>query len=59
MQGWCNGSTRVSKAFSLGSNPSLCVLLRDLTEEAYKRLIDLAIEVGSTPTASANLEAIK
>lgn len=31
------GSTRVSKAFGLGSNPSLCVLLRAPTREAYRK----------------------
>lgn len=34
-----NGSTGVSKAFGLGSNPSLCVLLRDLTNKAYTHLV--------------------
>jgi hypothetical protein len=59
MHRWCNGSTRVSKAFCPGSNPGLCVLRCALIREAYILVTRLNSEVGSTPTASANLEAEK
>ena len=59
MHRWCNGNIAVSKTVVRGSNPRLCVLRRALIREAYILVTRLNSEVGSTPTASANLEAEK
>lgn len=56
---WCNGNITVSKTVVQGSNPCLCVLRCALIREAYILVTRLNSEVGSTPTASANLEAEK
>lgn len=49
MQRWCNGSTGVSKAFSLGSNPSLCVPLRVPIRTAYILAVLALKAMGSIP----------
>lgn len=49
------GNISISKIDVLGSNPSLCVLLRVLIREAYILDNGCKTEVGSIPTTSAKI----